>query len=170
MTRKHNFIKLGFFVLIVVYLLPFRSFAQGLNEDALKKGMDFLHNGKYDEAITEFNKVIQTNSTDSAEAFYNRADVYRLKNNYDQAISDLTNAIELKSNYAKAYFGRGCIYDQKSKYDQAIADYTKAIELDPKYAGIYYNRGIDYVNESNYDQAILDFTKAVELNPKKIKY
>jgi Flp pilus assembly protein TadD len=46
------------------------------------------------------------------------------KGEFDQAITDLTKAIELDSKNAEAYNSRGFPYAAKGKYDQAITDYN----------------------------------------------
>ena len=88
-----------------------------------------------------------------------------LKNLRDQAIADLTKAIEAKPNYAEAYLVRGKAYGQKKLDDEAIADYTKALEIKPDFAEAFANRGNAYVRKGLVDQSLTDYTKAIELKP-----
>jgi len=84
---------------------------------------------------------------------------------YDEAIINLSRAIELNVNYMDAYSNRGVAYYYgKGNADQAISDFSKAIELNPKHAMAYNNRGTAYAYKGNLDQAISDFSKAIELN------
>ena len=94
-----------------------------------------------------------------------------LKGNYDQAITDYTQAIKLKPDDTEAYYNRGNAYDSKGNHDQAITDYTQAIKLKPDLAEAYYNRGITYKAKKDKLRAIADFRKCVELNknPNAIK-
>ena len=44
------------------------------------------------------------------------------KGDYDRAIADFDQAIQLKPDYADAYYNRGIAYHDKGDYDRAIAD------------------------------------------------
>jgi tetratricopeptide (TPR) repeat protein len=59
---------------------------------------------------------------------------------YDLAITDFTNAIELQPD-PFSYYNRGNAYYKLPEYQKAITDYSKAIELDPNIADFYYKRG-----------------------------
>ena len=85
---------------------------------------------------------------------------------YDDAITDYNQAIDLDSNIAAAYYNRGVAYTKLGKYAEAIADYDQAITLDPQDAAAYNNRGIAYRNLGKYAEAIADCTQAIALDPK----
>jgi tetratricopeptide (TPR) repeat protein len=80
------------------------------------------------------------------------------KGNYDRAISDYTEAIRLKPNYAKAYYNRGNAYREKGDYDRAISDYNEAIRLNPKDANAYHSRGVAYYHKGE-EEAIENLKK-----------
>ncbi len=104
---------------------------------------------------------------DNAETYYNRGVGWHEKGDYDKAISDYTNAIELDPKLADAYVNRGLAYARgKGWYDRAISDSTKAIELNPRDALPYNNRGLAYKGKGQYDRAISDYNKTIELNPR----
>ena len=88
---------------------------------------------------------------------------YFKKGQWDKAIAEYNEAIELDPKYADAYFNRGNAYYNKGQYDQAIADYNKALEINLKYALAYNNRGIVYYSKGDDDRACSDFQKACEL-------
>ena len=88
------------------------------------------------------------------------------KRQWDKAIAEYNEAIELDPKYADAYFNRGNANYNKGQYDQAIDDYTKAIEINPGFAEAYANRGLAYAQgKGQFDQAISDFNKAIGINP-----
>ncbi len=88
-----------------------------------------------------------------------------LRQNYDLAIADFSEAIRLKPDDFGAYYYRGLSYDLKGNYDRAIADYNDAIRLKPDYVVAYNNRGLAYHQQGDDDKAIADETEAIRLNP-----
>lgn len=90
---------------------------------------------------------------------------YWKKTDFDNAITDYTNAIELDPEYADAYNHRGIAYLSNGDIDNAIADYTKAIELDQEFTEAYKERATAYFSNSDFDNAITDYTKAIQLDP-----
>src|ERR1700680_1685343 len=53
-----------------------------------------------------------------------RGDAYRSKNEFDQAIEDYDQAIQLDSRFSLAFFGRGLARIGKGDTDRAIADFA----------------------------------------------
>ncbi|HEX7533966.1 MAG TPA: tetratricopeptide repeat protein [Syntrophales bacterium] len=56
---------------------------------------------------------------------------------YDQAIGDLSTAIELNPKEVGPYHNRGLAYTKLRQYAEAVQDYSRAIELDPKFEAAY---------------------------------
>ena len=93
----------------------------------------------------------------------------------EDAITNLSKAIELNSGYVDAYYIRGFLYVLEEDYDKAIADFDRAIELDPdnndtifaKLTGApaYLLRAGAYYEKDDYDAAIADFDKVIEMDP-----
>lgn len=94
------------------------------------------------------------------------AELSRLKQDYDRAITDATEAIRLDPNHAIAYATRAATYRDKKDYDQAVTDATKAIRLNPKYAFAHQVRAEIYWEMEDYDRSIVDATEAIRLAPK----
>ena len=59
---------------------------------------------------------------------------------YQEAIADLTAAIQLHPQLARTWNARGYAHFLNRSYPEAIADFTQAIRLDRKYANAYHNR------------------------------
>ena len=68
----------------------------------------------------------------SADSFNSRGSIWDTKKEYDIAIKDYNEAINLDPKYRQAYFNRGMAYSNKGDLDKAIADYNEAIRLDPR--------------------------------------
>ena len=76
------------------------------------RGNAYLDKGKYDRAITDYNKAIELNPNFTL-AYMNRGFVYLRKGNYDHAIEDGNKAVELKPDYPEAYSNRGEAQDER---------------------------------------------------------
>ncbi|MFF0896290.1 tetratricopeptide repeat protein, partial [Streptomyces sp. NPDC003278] len=98
-------------------------------------------------------------------ALAHRGEAHQQAGRYDQAVTDLTAALELDPTYAWAHGSRGQAHHQAGRYDQAIADLTAALELDPTYAWALAHRGEAHQQAGRYDQAVTDLTAALELDP-----
>lgn len=164
MIKQRNVLKICLLASVIVASVYCISYAQNPEDEALKKGTNYGRHGSYDEAIAEFNKVIEA-SPDSASAYYDRGFIYDKKENLEQAISDYTKAIEIDPNFTDAYYNRGFAYYKKGSFDLAISDYSKVVELNPDSPDAYYGRGLVYSKKDNLDQAIADYTKAIEIRP-----
>jgi Flp pilus assembly protein TadD len=112
----------------------------------------------------------------TASGLVTSGNAYSKKEDYDRAIADYTEALQLDPNYALAitnlaiaYANRGIAYYNKKDYDRAIADYTQAIRIEPS-ANRYYNRGIAYSGKKDYDRAIADYTQAIRIEPSDGRY
>jgi tetratricopeptide (TPR) repeat protein len=102
------------------------------------------------------------------------AQLYALAEHYDDAIANLTTAIELPLDNIpdppNLYILRGQMYLALYEWDSALADYNTAIELDPEYADAYYERGVLFYSilqtgvELRTD-ALADFQRYLELAP-----
>ncbi|MGR3309402.1 MAG: tetratricopeptide repeat protein [Candidatus Brocadiales bacterium] len=130
----------------------------------IDKGDALLHSGKYEEAITCYDKAIEINPR-FANTFYNRGLAYYGKGKYDRAILDYNKALEINPRFTEAYYNRGNTYGKKGEYDHAILDYNKALEINPRFANAYNNRGNVYGGKGEYHRAIPDYNKALEIKP-----
>ena len=137
--------------------------------------------GDIDGAIADFSRAIGLRP-DYPDSYYNRgmakakrADHYDLasssyddaqaNSDWDGAIADFSQAIELKPDYADAYFNRGMAKEDRGDLTGAKADYTKTMELKPDFDQIQIC--IDNVN-SQINKKILPQETLAEAKAKTI--
>jgi tetratricopeptide (TPR) repeat protein len=84
----------------------------------------------------------------------------------DEALADLSRAIELDPADASAFVDRGETYQAMERYEEALADFSRVIELDPEdAASAFAGRGETLRLMKCYENALADFNRAIELNP-----
>jgi tetratricopeptide (TPR) repeat protein len=82
---------------------------------------------------------------------------------WDEAITDLTKAIELEPLAAMPWNERGIAHLRKGQADRALADFSKAIELRPNDHVLWTNRADAHGKMGQWDKTIADAVKAIEL-------
>jgi TonB family protein len=100
----------------------------------------------------------------NAEALALRGHLYRLKKEYDSALSDLDEAIRLAPEKSLFFDVRASIYEEKGLLEKAIADLSSSIKLNEttyKYA----HRGALYFKLDDLENALKDYAEAIRLEP-----
>lgn len=110
-----------------------------------------------------------TNSLDVyANAFAFRGAIYAGKGDFDRAIQDYDQAVQMDSKFAKAFDWRAQAYVGKGNYTQAVRDYDQAIQLNQGLSGLFFwyqSRGIAYFYLGDYAAAESDFTTEMKALP-----
>ncbi|MBI3150553.1 MAG: tetratricopeptide repeat protein [Chloroflexi bacterium] len=150
-----------------------------LYEAWLNRGFLQMILGRNDEAITDFNYLIENNTPYKGSAYVNRAS---LQSDPDAVMRDLDAAVEFAPE--EGYFFRGIEWMNRGEFQNAIDDLEKAIEIDPEgyenyhylglvqlYAGEYeaakktYALIIPYLDEDILDEVIVDLQDSAEVFP-----
>lgn len=136
-------------------------------------GLARLSAEDYDGAIERFTNALQQPSLPAekasrAYAYCYRGAAFYLKDDFDKAINDCRNAIELNPDYDAPHFYLGNAYYGKHDFDKAIINLTKAIEINPASVAAYINRGAAYDKKAEFDKAIADYDTVSRLNPSNV--
>jgi tetratricopeptide (TPR) repeat protein len=117
-------------------------------------------------AITDYNEVIRLDPK-YAFAYYNRGNVYEAKKDYDHAIADFGDAIQLDSKNA-AYFNSRCWVRALSGRDltRALADCNESLRLRPDVANVFNSRGLAQLKLGAFNESIADYDTVVKQNAK----
>ena len=139
-----------------------------------KRGDVFSLLGETESATNDYNSaetIIQSDSQ-SHNNFQNDPKVYYKQgvSNYDlkeyeKAIVNFNEAIEIDPGFTGAYYNRGLSYYYLNVPESAIADFNKVIQLDSKIANVYNMRGLSYYDLNEHEKSIADYDKSIELNP-----
>lgn len=96
-----------------------------------------------------------------ANDYYIRGKSEILSGNIEDAIADLTTAIETNKNAIDAYILRGEAYMQIGNYQNAMNDFNAALEIDDKNSIAYYDRSLLNTRVEDYTAAMNDINNAL---------
>jgi tetratricopeptide (TPR) repeat protein len=123
--------------------------------------------GEHQGAIADFNESIRlTDPKYSYYAYANRAEVFVVQKNFQSALKDANQAIQLNSKYFFGFVARGAAHIGLNDYEGAQKDFDQAMRIAPKKDGsVYYWRGLLRLKQNQYQQSISDYEQAVQLTP-----
>ena len=128
-----------------------------------KKGMALLLGGKNDDAIKQFQIVIDK-SSGYGPAYEGLGRAYFQKKEYGEAEKNFLRAVTLNPKLWKSYNYLGYIHDYRKDYKSAIQEYKSALKIKPEKGVIYNNLGVSYSLAGDFKKALAVFNKATELN------
>jgi serine/threonine-protein kinase len=141
----------------------------------------------YQGAIADCNEILNMNSysgkgsgvasetSDSftsdwqALAYLNRGLAHFELEDYQTAMNDYNQALQINPNRADIYFNRGLSRIALGEYQEAISDFNQALKLNPEDAQIYLNRGYIRMQLGDHWGSIEDFDQALRLEPSAAK-
>lgn len=133
--------------------------------DHYKKGLSLQARGDYQQAIAHYTQALQLTPDQSTalSTFLNRGYAYLNLQNWQAAIDDYDQVLEIDRNEATAYNERGEARQHLGDLEGAMSDYTQAINLDPNLSYAYNNRAFILNRQGDLARAKADLKKAAEL-------
>lgn len=120
---------------------------------------------QYDQqALVDFNTAVINDPT-KWKSLHNRGVGLALVARYEEALDDLTKAIELKSDYVNTWFNRAEVRYELGQYADAVGDYSEVIQRQPDDVGAFTGRGHAHFRMGEFDKALADYQRAVTLDP-----
>ncbi len=136
----------------------------------LKKGVQLLRSGKYEEAISvleEANRLLP----DDPDIMMTLGGALIMARKWNRAERFLQQAVKthpenarLWLNLAAAILGR-LEFSTRDRQDRAIEAYKQALRIDPVAPSAHYNIGLIHAERQEWDQAIRWFQEAIRANP-----
>lgn len=158
---------LKYFILPLLLFLSLSTgaFAQYDKDVFFFRGRRALADGKFSQAIENFNILTRIDSTDYWTFFYRGIAKYNL-GDLRGAQKDFSNSIRLNPVFTSGYHYKAITESRFGDYDKALADLQTAIDLRPGYIGLYFSRGVTYFLSQQFDKAVSDFDKYIRKEPK----
>ncbi len=128
----------------------------------IRRGIAFLEAGDLDNALADFSWVIERTSNNS-EAFHYRGRVLGLKAEYDQAVSDLTKALELGPRNALHPMRR--LAQMTRNREEKDVDGVDDTPTKNPLATIHISRAEIYEKTAQFRLALKDLSDAIAIAP-----
>lgn len=95
-----------------------------------------------------------------------RGECYRLKENWEKALSDFNEALQLIPEDVRAITRRSVTFISMERYGEALVDLNRAITLDEQDVWAIAVRGEAYRRTGRFQDALKDFNRAIALDEK----
>jgi len=134
-------------------------------------GMCYLKTGRYEEAASEFRRVLEINPDSNVTVRNFLGVAYASLGRYDEAVRQFNIVVKMDPAFISAYLNLGRIHETKGRYGEAIKDYLKIIlnSSNSYYRAVAYMRlGDVYSAEKKFDRARENYRKAIRELPQEL--
>ena len=129
------------------------------------RGRQALSDGKYAQAIENFNVLARLDTTDYWSFFFRGIAKYNL-GDLRGAQTDFNTSVRLNPVFTNGYHYRAITESRFGDYDAAFRDFDRAIELRPGQEGVYFSRGVAYFLAQRFEEAVADFDHYIKKVPR----
>ena len=154
------------FLLTIASLLLGATFAlaQYDKDVFMWRGRQALSDGKYAQAIENFNVLARLDSTDYWSFFFRGIAKYNL-GDLRGAQTDFNTSVRLNPVFTNGFHYRAITESRFGDYDAAFKDFERALELRPGQTGIYFSRGVANFLAQKFEDAVSDFDWYIKKEP-----
>jgi serine/threonine protein kinase/tetratricopeptide (TPR) repeat protein len=128
---------------------------------------EFYRRAKFDEAIKEFDRVLEVKPGHFWAQYLNALCLLRL-HRPAEARAQLTACLAQRADYVWLYLLRGFAQGELKAFDAADADFQKALQMPLEASAryvLFVNRGVLRIWQERLDDAIADLKTAIDLKP-----
>lgn len=161
----HKVLKIFVVFLLLLTSAADKAFAQYDKDVFFMRGRHALSEGRYAQAIENFNVLTQLDTSDYWTFFFRGIAKYNL-GDLRGAKRDFDRSVRVNPIFTSGYHYRGITESRFGNYDQALADLQQAIDLRPGYVGLYFSRGVTYFLSQQFEKAVADFDRYIRKEPK----
>jgi protein O-GlcNAc transferase len=133
-------------------------------EDLYNTGNTLLNNGKPEDAVENFRRVLKIESN-LAEAHYTLGNALKELGQFENAVASYQRALEINPDYAEAHFDLGNVHQELEQFETAVASYHRALELKPEFAEAHSNLGNALKVLGQLENAVASYRKALAIKP-----
>lgn len=134
-------------------------------ESMYKDAFNTFHNGDYASAISKADAII-SEFNNSYKGYNIRGIAKAYNGNFQDGMSDINKALEIKPDYGYARFNKALNYELYGYYDEALSWYAKDLEVE-EYLWTYYGIASIYGRRGDVKNTISNLSKALEIADKE---
>ena len=144
-----------------------------IKEARYNLGIAYLNDEQYNEAIPEFEAVIQLDP-DYIDAHCGLGRVYLQINDLDKAELSILAALKLNPDYPSvkdlsetiktAHYDNGIVLFESKSYQEAAITFQKVVQLDPNYKDTNYYLGRSFLGLKDYEKAVDSLKNSISSN------
>lgn len=127
------------------------------------RGITRVQNHKYEDAIDDFQRVAESDTEWSSDAWFNMALALQQVNKEEEALSCLLRATEGEAGNLRASYLLGCLFNNKEQYKDAVEQFSLILAQSPEITDCLFNRGFALFKLGQYAEALEDFDRIVAL-------
>ena len=128
------------------------------------RGIIFLANQNYSQALIDFKKSISLNHNFS-EGYCNLGNTYQALNDYKKSLEAYNQALNIDHNNLQIQANIGMLYFKMGEYQSAIKTYQNILKIDNKFEYVHQLIADAYAQQSSHDESITHHQEALKLNP-----
>ena len=138
-------------------------------QQLLAAGQAALDQGRFEEAVRTYNRVIALSSNQprtAAIANLRIGNAYMAQRKFGNAEVAFARAVALNPGDAESYNNLGEALGELKQYPRALEAFTKAINLDQKLLKAKYNQAVSYDRMRNFRYSEFVFRNLIKNNPR----
>ena len=120
--------------------------------------------GKLDEAVAHYHRVIKANPTYPA-VYYNLGNVLSTQGKLDESVENYREAVQRLPTFTRAHYSLGLGLVLQGKQDEAYEHFEQAVRLDPRFFEAQNNLGLILASRGRWEEAIRHYQQALEVKP-----
>ena len=128
------------------------------------RGRNYLADGRYAQAIENFNILTRLDTTDYWTFFFRGIAKYNL-GDIRGAQQDFDASVRINPIFTNGYHYRAITLSRFGRYDEAFADFDTALSLRPGNTSIYFSRGVTHFLAQQFEPAVEDFDRYIKKEP-----
>lgn len=143
----------------LLFPIPFIviAVAQPLSYAQLHEGQKLFHDGKYEKALTRFNRATLLNPR-LEEAYAELADCYNYTYEYQKSLESAEKALQLAPTDGAVWASKAWALNQLDKYSEALPAAQTAAKLEPGNGEAHRAVADAYVGLGDYENALAPAT------------
>jgi tetratricopeptide (TPR) repeat protein len=153
------------FILLILLNINFFDLGfHNVSQMHFNLGITYSRQGKYDEAIREYN--LAAKETPGVPAIYHGlGTTYNLMKRYGEAAAEFQKALTLDPNYYDAIINLGLSYIELKQYDKAEQLFLRGLAIDSTRPESYINLGSLYMYKNDLEKSRMAYLRAVQMKP-----